>query len=633
MNQYVTKAQVPADEPSLYVERESDSQFDDYLRRSEYIAVLGPKYSGKTSLLARKFHGLRSRQRHLPIYINVSPLRTLDGEAWHQRLHSLIIEGGGGELAEAPLATNALRLRDALLHILKDQIQGRVLVIMLDDVEMIPLLILTPLMAMIREIYSSREITEAFKRCVFVLAGCFLPDDLIADPTISPFRVAERIHVLDATINGVTQLTSLMRSMNQPLPNWLPERVYAWTEGDLYLTQRLCALLEHYSELTMELVDQIAAHALIEDDIFHSIIHHLDRNPRLVPLLEKIRLGTSPVRFTRLQRQIAEAWLVGLVKEDARGTCAIRNRVYQTFLDVIVFSNAGTGPLPSPSDETDNLPMPGRVTLNERYRIEEPLQEGGMGQVFRGTDLLTKEPIAIKRLLRELASHPKFAERFQREGESLRQLSHPNIVRFIDLFLEDEHQYIVMEYVPGGNLSQLMHREGRSLPVATVVHIAAKLVDALAHAHSCNIIHRDIKPGNVLLTPDMTPRLADFGLARLLDRERVTEVGALIGTYAYMSPEVRRGEDASPQSDIWSVGVMLFEMLAGYLPFTGMNAVSLVLGSQGDPIPDIRTIREDVPAALAELIARLLSHSPAARGESAADLSRELHELAAVLEP
>ncbi len=242
MSRFITKAQVPTADQALYVRRASDSRFDEYLHRNDYIAVIGPRVSGKTSLLVRKFHALQSRQRYLPVYINLSLLVKLDQKAWYQRLHASIIEGVRS-VKTASLASYELDLRDALLDLLEDELKSHILVIMLDDVEMIPQPILTPLMAMIREIFSSREIVPAFKRCVFVLAGCFLPDDLIADPTISPFRIAERIHLTDADLEGVRQLTNLLGTADQPVPEVLAENVYQWTEGDLYLTQRLCALL------------------------------------------------------------------------------------------------------------------------------------------------------------------------------------------------------------------------------------------------------------------------------------------------------------------------------------------------------------------------------------------------------
>jgi tRNA A-37 threonylcarbamoyl transferase component Bud32 len=637
MSYYITKAQVPADNTALYVNRASDTQFDEYLRRNDYIAVIGPRVSGKTSLLARKFHELESRLRYLPIYVNLSLLSRLEEKAWYQRLHSSIIEGTRGKVNPTTLAIYELDLRDALLDMLEDQLKSQVLVIMLDDVEAIPQPILTPLMAMIREIFSSRGVVDAFKRCVFVLAGCFLPDDLIADPSISPFRIAERIHMLDASLPGVAQLANLLATPDRPVPEWLAERIFSWTEGDLYLTQRFCALLDQCPELTPELVDQIAEYKLTEDDIFHRVVRYLDKNPRLVAMLRRIQGGGSAVRFTRLQRLIAEAWLAGILKEDVGGNCSIRNRVYQTFIDLVSPSSLMSLPPSTPAFRIDPPTQSGvnedneertivieKVVLNQRYVVETPSGEGGMAKVFRATDITTREAVAIKRLLREFSSDPLLIQRFIREAEMLRQLDHPNIVRFIDIFTEDNSQYLVMEYVRGGNLSQLMHREGRSLALSTAINITLGITDALHHAHSLDIVHRDIKPGNVLLTPNLTPRLADFGIARFISKAPLTEAGVLVGTISYMSPEACKGDTVMPSSDLWSLGVLVYEMLTGVLPFDGSNLPAVITAILSAPTPDIREIRKDVPESLAKIINRLLTRDFAGRFQSAEDLSAAL---------
>ena len=169
----------------------------------------------------------------------------------------------------------------------------------------------------------------------------------------------------------------------------------------------------------------------------------------------------------------------------------------------------------------------------------------------------------IIRELNEMAWH-----RFQRESDALRHLNHPNIVRFLDAFREGNFEYIVMEYVYGGSLFDRLNREGR-LPLAQALDITMRIASALEHAHSKGIIHRDIKPSNAMLTPDYAPRLADFGVARLNYHYRVTLPHTVIGTTPYLSPEGCLGEAIDARSDIWALGVMLFEMLAGTLPFVG----------------------------------------------------------------
>jgi tRNA A-37 threonylcarbamoyl transferase component Bud32 len=636
MTDFITRGAVPFDHPELYVRRQCDTQFDDYLRRNDYIAVIGPRVSGKTSLLVRKFHEMQGKQRALPVYINLTGLSKLSGTAWYERLFELFTEAiraaGASPITPSFPITTELDVRDALEDALEGNLKARVLILMLDDVETIPKPILTPFMAMIREMFSSREMIPAFKRCVWVLSGCFLPDDLIDDPSISPFRIAERIHMQDADESAVRPLIDLI---DEPLDH--PTRAvnfaghfYQWTQGDLYLTQRLCALIDDARDLSLAAMDRLASQTLTEDDIFGRVVRFVEKNTRLMKILQGIETGSAPVRFTRLQRQIAEAWLAGIIKEDAEGNCALRNPVYQTILHLTdpetISRPATTIPNVATPPTGAVIVMPARP-LRARYRLESLVGRGGMAQVFRAKDEQTGETVAVKQLLTELTTDKIILERFQREGLSLRDLSHPNIVRFIDFFHEAEHQYIVMEYVRGGTLSELLHREGRGLPVTVAVSIMTGLFDALAHAHRHNVVHRDIKPGNVLLTTDYTPRLADFGVARIVTEHRMTETGLVLGTVPYMSPEACSGEAVSAASDLWSAGVVFFELVTGFLPFNGPNPASIINGIMTAPLPDIATARTDVPLGVAAIIARLLSREINARYPDAATVAAALRSL------
>lgn len=637
MIEFVTRGQVPYNRPELYVVRPGDTQFDEFLRRNDYIAVIGPRVSGKTSLLVRKYHDLRARQRTLPVYVNLSLLSKLDGPAWYERLYRSIIEGvrvGGvvSPISTFPI-TNELDVRDALLDALEAELKSRILVIMLDDVETIPKPLLTPIMAMIREMFSSREMVPAFKRAVWVLSGCFLPDDLIDDPSISPFRIAERVHLQDADLAGVAQLVKLIEG---PAPGAkdvptestdLPGHIYAWTGGDVYLTQRLCQLIQAQPRRSNAAVDDLVTHTLIEDGIFGRVVRSVETNKPLAKLLTGIASGDTPVRFTRLQRTIADAWLAGIIREDGEGYCTIRNAVYHLVLHGL---DPATVSRPLPTHH--KTPATGSAIvsprrLRGRYQLESMLGRGGMAQVFRAHDEQTGKTVAIKQLLVELSDDRNTLERFQREAASLRALNHPNIVHFYDLFQEEGHRFMVIEYVRGGSLSNLMHREGRSLSAKVALAIMTGVIDGLDHAHRHGIIHRDVKPGNVLLTPEYVPRLADFGVARLLRENRMTETGLVVGTIPYMSPEVCSGDDASPASDLWSAGVMFFEMLTGYLPFNGPNPAAIIHAIMTAPLPDLRAARPDIAPGLLAVITRLLTRELAARYTDAAVVARALRAL------
>jgi len=248
--------------------------------------------------------------------------------------------------------------------------------------------------------------------------------------------------------------------------------------------------------------------------------------------------------------------------------------------------------------------------IANRFIINDPTRDllgrGGMGEVYRATDTQTGELVAVKALNPEVVTHtPDLVERFVREGEALRQLNHPNIVRMIAAVQEQGRHYLVVEYVSGGSLADVLAAQGR-LPSSRVIELALDLADALTRAHRLGIIHRDLKPANVLLAQDGTPRLADFGIAHVESDQHLTQTGVLMGTVDYLSPEVCQGKPPDERADIWAFGVMLFEMLSGRLPFEGTSLTARLTAILTQPIPDLAQFAPDVPDALADLVYRML---------------------------
>jgi predicted ATPase/Tfp pilus assembly protein PilF len=268
--------------------------------------------------------------------------------------------------------------------------------------------------------------------------------------------------------------------------------------------------------------------------------------------------------------------------------------------------------------------------LDERFEIGPVLGEGGMGRVFKGRDRLTGGAVAIKTLKPELvARQPQLVERFEREGEALRLLDHPNIVKVIAIPKVDGALHIVMELVDGGSLAALLSAQPK-LSVDRVLAIALELADALTRAHHLKIVHRDLKPANVLLTRAQTPRLTDFGIARLGD-STFTATGSVVGTYGYMSPEVLDGRPAGPQADIWSFGIVLYEMLAGRRPFAAEQPGVELRAIATLPPPRLEESRADIPPPLAALVDRMLEKSPEARISSMRLVGAELESIQAQL--
>lgn len=261
-------------------------------------------------------------------------------------------------------------------------------------------------------------------------------------------------------------------------------------------------------------------------------------------------------------------------------------------------------------------------TLNSRYKITEKLGGGAMGTVYRAVDEQSGRNVAIKFIAKNLAADPSMLERFKREGEALRQLRHLNIVGFVDAFQSDDSYVIVMEHVPGGSLYDLL-RSG-PLPIERAVQITLDLCDALIRSHHLKIIHRDIKPENILMAEDGTPKLADFGVARLSEGTRMTRSGMQVGTPYYMSPEAWDGQTLDARTDIWSLGVVLFEMLAGQPPFVGDTPMSVMKKINEAPPPDLRKMRADVPPDLIRIVGRMLTRNKDRRYQTMREVAVDL---------
>jgi serine/threonine protein kinase/tetratricopeptide (TPR) repeat protein len=266
------------------------------------------------------------------------------------------------------------------------------------------------------------------------------------------------------------------------------------------------------------------------------------------------------------------------------------------------------------------------IKLAKRYVLGNVIGSGGMGTVFAGVDKTTNTPIAAKRLKTEaLQNDQDLLERFVREGEALRRLNHPNIVKMIDTIQDENDHYLILEYVEGGDLRQWLQREGK-MPVRQALKLGIELADALTRAHHLGIIHRDLKPANVLIAQDGTPKLTDFGVARV-DKGNMTGVGLALGTPDYMAPEAVNGEQVDERADLWSMGVVLFEMLTGSHPFRGETLTATLLNIMTNAVPDLETLRPDAPIALVDLIYRMMQKDRATRISSARLVGAELEAI------
>ncbi len=256
-----------------------------------------------------------------------------------------------------------------------------------------------------------------------------------------------------------------------------------------------------------------------------------------------------------------------------------------------------------------------------RYELEELVGEGGMSSVYRAHDTVLERRVAIKVLHEHFSRDPEYVERFRREARAIARLAHPNVVTVIDRGEWEGRQFIVFEHVAGENLKAVISREG-PLPVDRALELACQIARALAFAHELGIVHRDVKPHNVLLDGSGTAKVTDFGIARALDSDdALTATGTVLGTGQYLSPEQANGERGDERSDQYSLGVVTFELLTGTAPYSGDNLMAVAMRHVRDPVPSVRTLRPDVPERVDAVIARAMSKRPEDRFDSMGELA------------
>lgn len=273
----------------------------------------------------------------------------------------------------------------------------------------------------------------------------------------------------------------------------------------------------------------------------------------------------------------------------------------------------------------------GKTILNGRYEIIRPVGYGGMAEVFLAHDQLLDRNVAVKMLRDQFLEDKELLEQFRREAKSAARLVHPYIINIYDVVSEGNNQYIVMEYVDGVTLKEYMQEHKLSLN--SVLEIGVRLADALQHAHSHNIIHCDIKPQNILIDKNMNPKIADFGIAKMVTNQTMVYSKSVMGSVHYISPEQACGGKITASSDVYSLGIVLFEMLTGQVPYMGTTAVSVAMMHVEKPVPQLKDFMEKVPDGMQEIMNKALAKRCEDRYANAGQLRRDLMNLKMKLFP
>ncbi|MET0614487.1 MAG: protein kinase [Thermoleophilaceae bacterium] len=267
--------------------------------------------------------------------------------------------------------------------------------------------------------------------------------------------------------------------------------------------------------------------------------------------------------------------------------------------------------------------------ISERYRLDEKIGSGGMSTVYRAFDPTLERWVAIKLMHRDISNDPDQLERFRREARAVARLNHPHIVTVIDAGEDDGAPYIVFEYVEGETLKERIRRLGR-LPVSEAVAYAIEIGRALESAHVNLLVHRDVKPQNVLIDPDGRAKVTDFGIARSLETQGLTATGRVLGTTDYVSPEQALGHEVTGQSDIYSLGIVLYEMLTGETPYQADTQVAVAMKHVRDPLPDVQRRRPEISASLARVVERATAKETQNRYQDIGAMVHDLEEVLAI---
>ena len=634
---YVVGGTMAPGSPS-YIRRRADDELLEAVLAGEFCYVLTARQMGKSSLMARTVH----RLREIGVDSAVVDLTQIGGaksgintEQWYygiaHAIHRQLKPGVDTrawwrERADLHAAQRFAELLRALVH----EPERRRMVIFVDEIDAtIDLPFSDEFFAAVRACYNARSLDGAFARLTFVLLGVSTPQELIHDQAQTPFNIGRSIELTDFTIDEALPLAGGMRQQPGVQAEALLRRVMYWTDGQPYLTQSLCRSVGDAvagdDVAGGTIVDRLVERRYLTDSALRD-----DHNLKFISA--RLTAAGMPAELLDLYGQIvsgeavandatspahAELRLAGVVKTDPRGHLTVRNRIYAR-----VFTAAWAAQQQAARRRITGYLQAGSV-IGE-YKITEQLGAGGESLVFLATRLHSGTPVVIKQ--QEAVGDKAVRSRWLREAQVLSPLGHPNVAKVYEFVEHADRVFKVMEYLPGGSLAEVISLEGR-VAEQQACRWCRDALSGLDAAHMNGIVHRNIKPSNLMFDSTGRIKVTDFGVARFFGDARLTRTGSIVGTPAYMSPEqIMTPENIYHQTDIYSMGVVLYELLTGRVPFEADSEFSTYQAIVRDTPKPIRAINPRVSRRLEAIVLRALEKDPGRRYGGAGEFAAVLED-------